>query len=83
MSAVPSTMSPAGEERLGSGDHRAGRQTPLRWPRAVLALAAGVILAAALVVIGAPSWLSACVGVLAGIRVVGLRAGRPLAPKRR
>jgi len=45
------------------------------WPRALLALAAALTLAGSFAVIGAPLWLSVCVGALAGLRVAALGSG--------
>jgi hypothetical protein len=75
------------KQRLDRGD--AGRLAPARvpgtLPRALLVLTTGAILAASLAVIGAPLWLSACLGALAGLRVAawsGAR-GRNAAPAAR
>jgi hypothetical protein len=48
----------------------------LRPARVALALAAGLMLAGSLVVTGAPLWVSACLGVFAGLRVSLLPGGR-------
>jgi hypothetical protein len=44
--------------------------------RALLALAAAAILTASLGIVGAPLWLSACIGALAALRVAAWRAAR-------
>jgi Flp pilus assembly protein TadB len=61
--------------RVGAGrTAQVGPLGPLA--RALLALAAAAILAASLAVIGAPLWLSACVGALAGLRVAAWSLAR-------
>jgi hypothetical protein len=45
------------------------------WLRAFLAVSAGVILAASLAVIGAPSWISLTLGACAALRVAASGAG--------
>ena len=45
---------------------------PGRWQRLALCLLAAASLCACLAAIGAPLWLSVCVGALAGLRVATL-----------
>jgi hypothetical protein len=58
----------------------ASASSPLRtslqaaW-RAVVAVSAGVLLAGSLLAIGAPSWLSFCLGVAAAVRIAVSAAG--------
>ncbi len=58
------------------------RPTPPAPPRTLLALAAGAMLAASLAVIGAPAWLSLCLGVAAALRVA-VSGTRTIAVRRR
>jgi hypothetical protein len=69
---------PNAKERLRRSRDGGHTPTPGRWQRLALCLLAAASLCAGLAAIGAPLWLSVCVGVLAGLRVAtpGSRGAR-------